>query len=523
MSDYVKASGKQYAIASGCLDATVTAAAILEAGGNIVDAAIAGSAVQCVTSPHLVSIGGDLFAMVKFANDPRTLALNATGAAPLHASIEGFRASGNSLIPIRGPLSVQSPGLVAGWQALLEKWATMPLRALLQPAIGLARNGSKVGRRLALLSAECANAFASEHGWSAAFLPNGAPLSRGQTLTQKRLADTLAQIGEEGTAAFYSGPIAMDIVETVRRAGGILDKSDLELVVADIAPALSIKIGAVSVATQPPVSQGVVLLRALGLLWEAVSGRMQADDAELSIAAARALGIAFDERLNLLGDSANSRTLAESMLQGCTPAGPARLFHAHPGPETTTLSIIDSEGNAISLINSVFADFGSGVVTDKTGILLNNRLCAFFLDPDHPNGLEPRKRTIQTLHSVIVSDEHGVLMAGGSPGGDQQVQVNLQVLARVLMRGQALEEAVSAPRWMLYPGTHPHHLAVQPTRIIKCEPGVAASERDAFAGAGFSVSEISDIGSAKWVTRSRITGALLAAADLRRDGWVAAR
>jgi gamma-glutamyltranspeptidase/glutathione hydrolase len=523
MANYVKASGKQYAIASGCPDATATAAAILEAGGNIVDAAIAGSAVQCVTSPHLVSVGGDLFAMVKFANDPQVLAVNATGAAPLHASIDGFHAAGHSLIPIRGPLSVQSPGLVAGWQALLERWATMPLKMLLEPAVNLARNGSKVGRRLALLSADCAKVFASEHGWSAAFLPNGAPLSLGQTLRQKRLADALAQIGEEGAATFYRGSIATDIVETVRSAGGLLDKSDLESVATEIAPALSIKIGTVSVVTQPPVSQGVVLLRALGILSEGASGRAHRSDAELSIAAVRALGTAFAERLSLLGDSANSRVLAESMLRGHTPIGPARPFHAHPGPETTTLSIIDAQGNAISLINSVFADFGSGIVTDKTGILLNNRLCAFFLDPDHPNSLQPRKRTMQTVHSVIVSDEQGVLMAGGSPGGDQQPQVNLQVLTRVLMQGQALEDAVSAPRWMLYPGTHPHHLAAQPTPIIKCEPGVAAPVRDAFTDEGFSVSEIADIGSAKWVTRSRSTGALQAVADCRRDGSVIAK
>lgn len=523
MADYVKASGNRYAIASGCPDATATAAAILEAGGNIVDAAIAGSAVQCVTSPHLVSLGGDLFAMVKFANEPQTLALNATGAAPLAATIDGFRAGGHSLIPIRGPLSVQSPGVVAGWQALLERWATMPLQSLLQPAINLARNGAKVGGRLAFLSADCAKTFVGEHGWSAIFLPNGTPLSRGQTLTQERLANALAQIGDEGTPAFYRGSIATDIVETVRRAGGLLDKSDLESVAAEIGPALSIKIGAVSVATQPPVSQGVVLLRALSILWEATSGRAHTDDAELSVAAARAFGTAFAERLSLLGDSTNSRTLAETMLRGRAPAGPARSFHAHPGPETTTLSIIDAQGNGISLINSVFADFGSGVVTDKTGILLNNRLCAFFLDPDHPNGLEPRKRTMQTLHSVIVSDERGVLMAGGSPGGDQQPQVNLQVLARVLMKGQALEDAVSAPRWMLYPGTHPYHLAAQPIPIIKCEPGVAATVRDAFAADGFSVSEIADIGSAKWVTRSTANGVLCAVSDRRRDGAVIAR
>jgi gamma-glutamyltranspeptidase/glutathione hydrolase len=224
----------------------------------------------------------------------------------------------------------------------------------------------------------------------------------------------------------------------------------------------------------------------------------------------------------LLGDGRNSRAVAESMLNGQSEAAPPLDFHAHSGPETTTLSIVDAQGNAISLINSIFADFGSGVTTDEFGILMNNRLCAFFLDPDHPNCLQPRKRTMQTLHSVIVSDDNGVRMAGGSPGGDHQPQVNLQVLSRVLMQGQPLEDAVAAARWILYPGTHPHHLAGQSEPVVKCEPGVDAQVREAFGKQGFPVSDISDIGSAKWVMRSPGTDQLVAVADRRRDGAVAA-
>jgi gamma-glutamyltranspeptidase/glutathione hydrolase len=347
-------------------------------------------------------------------------------------------------------------------------------------------------------------------------------LRLGEMIRQERLAATLRQIGRNGPDAFYRGPIAHDIVETVRRAGGVLDASDLEAVAAEIVPALAIKIGGVSVATQPPISQGVVLLRALGILHRAVSEGLNMNLGSLWSTAARALQTAFAERLRVLRDGRNSREIAESMLKGQSATAPALAFHAHPGPETTTLSIIDAQGNAISLINSIFADFGSGVVTDETGILLNNRLCAFFLDPTHPNGLQPRKRTMQTLHSVIVSDENGVRMAGGSPGGDHQPQVNLQVLSRVLMQGQPLEDAVAAPRWLVYPGTHPHHLAAQGTPIMKCEPDVETDVREAFNRQGFPVSDIADIGSAKWVMRSQGTDALIAVADRRRDGAVAA-
>jgi gamma-glutamyltranspeptidase len=519
---YVKASGTRYAIASGCVDATAAAAKIIESGGNIIDAAIAGSALQCVTSPHLVSIGGDLFAMVKFADDAQVWAVNATGAAPQRADIAMFRARGHSLIPIMGPLSIQTPGLVAGWQALHDRWASRSFASLLEPAVHLARNGSRVGRRLAQASSESGEGFAHENGFADAFLPADHPLRFGEKMRQERLAAALEQIGIDGAEAFYRGPIARDIVDTVRRAGGVLDATDLEAVAAEIVPALAIKLGDISIATQPPISQGFVLLRALGILHRAVSLGLDLNPASIWPAAAHALQVAFADRLRLLGDAPNSREIAEAMLNGQSATAPPLSLYSHAGMETTTLSIIDAEGNAVSLINSIFADFGSGVVTDETGILLNNRLCAFFLDPNHPNCLQPRKRSMHTLHSVIVSDATGVRMAGGSPGGDHQPQVNLQVLARVLMQGQPLEEAVAAARWLVHPGTHPHGIVAQSASVVKCEPNVEADVREAFVKQGFPVLDIPDIGSAKWVMRSQGTDALVAVADLRRDGAVSA-
>lgn len=519
MNAYSKAEGRRYVIASGCADATATAATVLAGGGNIVDAAIAGSAVQCVTSPHLVSIGGDLFAVVKFANDPTVWSVNATGAAPMRADIGLFAGRGHARIPMMGALAVQTPGLVAGWQALHARWGKRPLAALIEPAIERARRGSRVGRRLALSSVRHEKAFEGQHGFAAAFMPDGQPLREGDVLRQERLARGLEQIAGDGIDAFYRGPIARDIVETVRRAGGIMEPDDLEAVRAEIVPALTLRLGDLEFATQPPVSQGAVLLRALALL--AAAGR-KSGDAPVAVAQMQALRTAFAERLSLLGDSAGSRAIAEAMVKGAAPAAAPAQFAAQAGPETTTLSILDGEGNAISLINSIFADFGSGVVTDETGILLNNRLCAFFLDPRHPNSLRPRKRTMQTLHSVIVRDAEGVRMAGASPGGDLQPQVNLQVLTRVLFQGVPLAEAVAAPRWALHPGTHPHHLAEHPEHVIQYEPGVSPAVLAAFTEEGLAAMPVADLGSAKWVARSKAGGSLAAVTDHRRDGAVTA-
>lgn len=522
MAASVSASGSRYAVASGCPDATATAASVLEQGGNIIDAAIAGSAVQCVTSPHLVSIGGDLLCVVKFAGEPQTLALNAVGRAPRRADIDTYRRLGHSLVPARGPLSVQTPGLVMGWHVLHQRWATKPLAALLEPAVQFARNGFKVGGRLAKLSIEHLVNCQREHGWSDVFLSNGRTLLEGELLKQERLAATLDCIRRNGPEGFYRGPIARDIVETVRKLGGLLDLDDFETMTAQFTPALTTRFAGMSVATQPPVSQGVVLLRALSLLERETDKGLARDPEALWPAAAKAFRMAFAERLALLGDGPDARTRAEIVLAGRASAADMRPMHAHTGPETTTLSIVDGEGNGIALINSVFGDFGSGIVTDEGGILINNRATGFFLDPKHPNALVPGKSTMHTLHSVIVSDARGLRMAGGSPGGDLQPQVNLQVLARTLLLGETLEDAVAAPRWHLHPGTHPHQLAAQKTFTVRCEPGVPDGVRDAFAEAGFPTEATPDIGSAKWVSRAPSGKEVRAVADRRRDGAVAA-
>ena len=237
-----------------------------------------------------------------------------------------------------------------------------------------------------------------------------------------------------------------------------------------------------------------------------------------------ALRTAFAERLALLADSTDARAQAERMLAGKLAAAPLRPATANAATETTTIAVADAEGNAASLILSVFADFGSGVVTEETGILLNNRLSAFFLDPGHPNCISPRKRTMHTLHSVMVSDDDGLLMAGGSPGGDNQPQVNLQVLARVLLRGEPLGEAAAARRWALFPGTDPAEHAETRDPLILWEPGLDRGSVQAFELAGWPTRAmpIPDIGSAKWVKRRADGRNVEAVSDTRRQGAVAA-
>ena len=469
--------------------------------------------------PHAVAIGGDLFALVRSDRDGRVSAVNATGSAPAAADIPAFHALGYRHIPVIGPLSIQPPGLVAGWQTLRDRWGSQPLARLLAPAIELAQHGFPAGERLARFSAELADELRPIAGWADCFAPGGIPLVAGTTVRQERLAATLRRIATEGAAGFYTGPVAQDLVRTVRDAGGLMSLDDLGRVTSEVAEPLSTPIRGLRVYSQPPISQGVILLRALGLIDRYFESRPTQEALWPVVAAA--LRQAFAERLALLGDGDDRRPRAEAMLRGALAPPEESPAQAHDGRETTTLVITDREGNTAALIQSVFADFGSGVVGRDSGVLLNNRLSALFLDPFHPNGLRPGRRTMHTLHNFIAVDaDRRVRFAGGSPGGDNQPQVNLEFLLRVALLGETPAEAVAAPRFAVWPGTTPTDAVHGVGTVVKCEFAMPESVRRAFAEAGFAVAEDASIGSLKLVGET-LEG-LTAWADTRREGAVAA-
>ena len=520
---FEQAHGARVASAAGTREAAEAAVACVKAGGNVVDAAIAGSAVLAVMLPNANSIGGDLLALVKIAGKPVT-AVNATGAAPKRASIEAYKALGHRFVPEFGGLAVQGPGLVAGWQALHERWATRPLAELLAPAIALARDGFPAGWRVAAAAGKHVNDYSALPGWKSAFAPNGMAIKEGEKFRQPALARTLTAIAERGPRAFYEGPIARDIASTVQKAGGFLAEDDLVDIKAEVSPALTARYRGIEIASQPPITQGVVLLRALGLLQELAPEPRRMSRTAFAVASARALRRAFDERLAILRDGPEARAQAEEILAGRAEAlGLPRFEFAAAADNTTKLSVMDADGNGVAVIQSVYAELGSGVVGEETGVLMNNRMIAFFLDPARANHLAPGRRTMHTLHTFMASDASGLRCIGGSPGGDNQPQVNLQVLTRILDFAEPPGDAVAAPRWSLVPGTKPKDIAKQ-SPGIECEKGVSSEVHRAFAAAGFPVAEKPSLraGSSKIVGRGLTPGPLAAFADWRREGDVAA-
>ena len=522
-SGFEAAYGTRGAASAGTKRAAEVAIECLKSGGNVVDAAIAGSAVLTVMLPNANSLGGDLLALIKLGGKP-IVAVNSSGAAPRRASIEAYKALGYGFVPETGGLAVQGPGLVAGWQALHDRWATKPLAELLAPALAIAREGFPVGWRIPAAAKRHLDKFASIPGWKPLFAPNGVTIQEGETLRQPALAQTLKTIAEKGPRAFYEGPIARDIARTVQKAGGFLAEDDLVGIKAEVLPVLTARYRGLEIATQPPITQGVILLRSLRLLEQMAPEPRRLSQGEFWARAARALRRAFDERLAILHDGPESRAQAEAIIDGRAESlGLPKFEFAAAADNTTKLSVMDGNGNAVACIQSVYAEFGSGVVAEETGVVMNNRMIAFFLDPARANSLMPGRRTMHTLHSFMAADADGLKWIGGSPGGDNQPQVNLQVLARLIDFGLAPEEAVSAPRWSMVPGTKPRDIAEQ-APAIECELGVTDETKHALAAASFAPRDSAKhrSGSSKIVGRNLPKGVLGAFADWRREGNVAA-
>lgn len=513
----VSAIGGSFAVSAGCPQAAAAAMDCARAGGNLIDAAIAGAAVQCVVMPEATSLGGDLFALLRHGG--RIVAVNASGSAPQEATVEAFIGKGHRRIPATGPLSVQTPGLVAGLACLHEQGASKPFAELLEPAIAWADFGCPVSARLAAALADAPDEHCSDSAWQMIFAPEDERLREGEQLRQPALARSLRGIARSGAEAFYAGEIARDIANTLQRKDGLMGEADLAHVRAKIVPPLRVEFGRFQVFSQPPVSQGIVLLRALRLLRPLLGGAAVKSQSTLWQAAALSLRQAFAERLALFGDDLAACDLAESMLreEQSLPRS-SELAFANPGSDTTTLSVVDAKGDAIALIQSVYGDLGSCVITQDTGILLNNRLSAFFLDESHPNGLRPGRSTMHTLHSFMVEDDQGLCWAGGTPGGDHQPQVNLQVLLRLLILEEDIEKALGAPRWTTTPGTQPSESGVSKS-TLHYESGVNEDVIHSLAACGWHTAEsFSSIGSSKMVGfrgRDRSTGAW---ADRRRQG-----
>jgi gamma-glutamyltranspeptidase / glutathione hydrolase len=504
-------------------------------GGNVVDAAVAASATLAVVRPHMTGLGGDLFCLIYLAKEGRVIAINASGAAPAAASIELFRKRGHSQVPLKGPLAIETPGCVSGWQLALERFGTMPLSRLLDSAVRYAEDGYPVTPNLSQNIAECATQFEGLTPWHAAFAPEGHAPRPGEILRLPKLARTLRALQEGGAEAFYRGQIAEQITAAIQKEGGLLAASDMAGCRAQELEPLQIDYRGYTVYEQPPVSQGHILLQELALAEGFDMARMGQESAEAIHLMVECKKLAFADRLRYLGDPsvvqlpmkqllsreyAASRRREIEPAHAMTAAAPGIL--AVSGGDTTYHCVMDSEGNTVSMIQSLFKPFGSGVVAGETGITMNNRLAGFFLDPAHPNALAPGKRAAHTLNTYMLLHQGRPLMAGGTPGADDQVQVNFQVISNVLDHHMTIQEAIEAPRWSSTPGTMASEFGEEyELRLESRFPDAVVDELRA-KGHMVRVSPPWSFGSQKTVMLDPESGTVYAGADPRRDAYAVA-
>ncbi|HZV51306.1 MAG TPA: gamma-glutamyltransferase family protein [Candidatus Dormibacteraeota bacterium] len=420
-------------------------AEVLRQGGNAVDAAVAADAVLCVVYPHMTSVGGDLFALIWAAGADRPIGLAGAGRSGSLATIEAVRTRGHQMMPERGPLAVTVPGTVEAWGRLVERFGSLGMAPLMAAAVRHARHGFTVTPNLA--------AFLNDHaGWlmadreTARLLP---PLKAGMLMRNPELADTLASVGENGFHRFYRGDTARAIVGTLERRGGLLTAEDLAQHRSQWVDPLEVRYRDLTVYELPPPTQGLAAAGILKRLEQLDRSRLEPGPA-FAAELRRARDAVYPLRERYITDPDFARVPEEPFLDPrWRETGPAPAI---PEGDTIYLCTADEHGNVVSLIQSVAGTFGSGVVAEGTGVLLQNRGMYFSLDPRHVNRLEPRKRTMHTLIPAMAGRGGRCRVAFGSMGADGQPQIQAQLLVNLVDLGLDPVAAVAAPRLRVPPG-----------------------------------------------------------------------
>jgi len=442
--------------------ASAAGVAMLRAGGSAIDAAIAASAVLSVVYPHMTSIGGDSFWLIYDARARAVRSIEAAGRAAASASLDWFSARGLDEIPIRGivPATLTVPGAVDGWCEAHAAYGRLPLATVLAPAVEYARDGWPVTKRLRWWIEYSAEVLAADPGAGRIFLAGGPRPPVGFRLQNPDLARTLERLAE-GRAGFYEGETAREMARHAREHGGFFTERDLAEQRSKWGDSISASYRGITIHETPPPTQGISVLQALRLLEPYDIGALPylgADHVHLLVQAKQ---IAFHDRDQLLADPDFVPVPVERLLSKAYIDERRRLLdpkRALPwdrvpssgslAGDTVYVAAVDADGNAASLIQSVYFDFGSGVVAGGTGVVLQNRSAYFSLDPAHPNRLQAGKRPVHTLIASIAFKGDRPWQVLGCMGSDGQPQIHMQVYTAMIDFGLDIQAAVEAPRWL---------------------------------------------------------------------------
>ena len=445
------AQGRNGAVASGHEVATREALAVLKDGGNAVDAAVAAALALTVLCPYACTLAGDAYLMIFDPRSGKIAGLNGTGRAPEAATAERFVGG----MAQRGPLAASIPGLLAALQDALTRFGTRDLATLMQPALRLAEQGFTVFPYFANQVRDRQELIAQDPAASALYLPGGAPLKAGDKFVQPALAALMREIASDGVDAFYRGAVGASLAAGLAKLGGLWSADDLAAHRSTWQEPMSVRFYGHDVATMPPNSYGPTLLFQLLDLQRGAIDKAAPDSAEFVARGFAARKRAYKLAAKYVGEpDLLEQPMRKLLAAAIANGGDLDSLAAPPvtPPEardrcTTNVTVIDRDGMAVSLIESISAPFGAGIVLEGTGVLLNNRMAGFNNDPASANCVGPRKRPAHTLAPCLVTKDGALTHTIGTPGTVGQTCVLAQVLARMLACGQGEREAAAAARW----------------------------------------------------------------------------
>lgn len=511
--------GTEFMLATPHPLATSAGIEMMHCGGNAIDAAIAAMAVLCVVDPAQVGLGGDCFALLcPGQGGAPIIALDGAGAAPSKSNRDWYLENGYASLPEFGVHSVTIPGLVHSLERLENDHGKLGLSRVLQPAIRLAESGHPVHERVAVDWAAMVDKLRKHSASSAIFLPNGKSPSPGQRFENHALARALRDIADRGSMCFYEGWIAEDLVQTLRDDGGLHTTEDFASYSSQYVTPVSSNYQGSSIYQCPPSGQGLTALALLNILdcLEESNGPLHAEHFHNLAEASK---IAYALRDAHLGDPRFADISMSEFLAPELASGRAAMIESGRvldvgGPsknsDTVYVAAVDRDRNAISLIGSLFRDFGSGITGKNSGILLHNRGSSFNLLADHPNCIAPKKRPMHTIMPGLSTRGDRIEHVFGVVGGDFQPVGHAALLSAILKFGCSPQDAIDLPRAFAFNGTLTVETGV-PVEIV----------RNLERRGHVVVRSLKPLGGAQMVSCNWANGVLSGASDSRLDGQAA--
>jgi gamma-glutamyltranspeptidase/glutathione hydrolase len=495
---------------------------MMQKGGNAVDAAVATAAAMTIVEPVSNGLGSDNFAILWDGKELH--GLNSSGVAPASWNPDYFKRRYGDSLPMRGWDTVTTPGAVAGWVALSERFGKLPFADLLEPAIELAERGHAVGRIVADKWGRQVSQLQDQPGFAAAFMPRGRAPEPGERFVFAEAGATLRKIADTKGEAFYRGEIARRFALHAAANGGSMTEADMAAFQPEWVTPIQKDYAGYTLHEIPPNGQGIAALMALGMLDKLDLASLPIDSVQSQHLQIEAMKIAFADTYRWVADERfMTEVTAAHLLSDAYLSERARLINPNratdfqhgkpPRGGTIYLTAADESGMMISLIQSNYMGFGSGVVVPGTGVSLQNRGYDFSMDPTHPNVAQGGKRPFHTIIPGFLTQNGKPRMSFGVMGGNMQPQGHLQSLVRILTHRQQPQTACDAPRWKVARGL-----------AIDCEPTMAPGLIQGLRDRGHQVEEhvdsYMDFGAGQfiWKLSDDPEDGYLAASDSRRDG-----